>query len=164
MSARVLCLAVISATLLWPAAAAAFRNCQIENSDAYLASTRYVVGEIEFDAVTGEASGTKTIYNYSNRRQDAFQECHVTYELSGSYSAGSGMFVLDARRTNFSQECPRDMIAETYPADRTYALQIDFDHSGSAAVSLADNGELFAQGSWEAGRTVYKTAETCTVF
>ena len=148
----------------WSAAAAAFRNCDLENDHAYLATTHYMVGEIEFDAVTGTASGTKTIYNFSNQREDGFEECHVTYELTGSYTAGSGTLVLDARRTNFSPGCPRELIAGDYPADRTYALQVDFDDGGSAAVHAADNGDLLAQGSWGAGRAVYKTAETCTVF
>ncbi len=164
MAVRAKRVVVWLAAASWSTGATAFRNCNIENSHAYLASTRYLVGEVEFDPVTGLASGTQTIYNYSNQRDSGFQECHVTYELTGSYSPGSGTFVLDAHRTNFSQDCPRELIALSYPADRTYALQMEFGESGITDVHLADNGEVLARGSWEDGRTVYKTPETCTAF
>ena len=46
--------------------ASGFRNCGTEDSDAWSAATRYTVGELAFDDTTGLASGTETIYNYSN--------------------------------------------------------------------------------------------------
>ena len=164
MLQRLSCTALYLAAAIGPWPAAAFRNCDVENSYAYLASTQYTVEEIEFDPVTAWASGTRTIYNYSNRQDHSFEECHVTYELSGSYAAGSGTFVMEGRRTNYSRACPPEMITETYPPALAYALQVDFGGDGATVVNLADNGDTLARGSWEAGRTVYKTPETCTLF
>jgi hypothetical protein len=152
------------AAVTWSPAGAAFRNCEVENSHAWSASTRYMVGEIEFDPISGRASGTKTFYNYANHYENGADECHVTYELSGSYAPGSGTFVLEARRTNLSRTCPPGLVERDYPEDATYAFQMDFTPGGSAAINRADSGELLARGSWEDGRTVYKTGETCTVF
>ena len=78
--------------------------------------------------------------------------------------AGSGTFVLDAHRTNYSHGCPGQLIANAYPTDLTYSFQMDFRNSGASAVNRADNGDLLARGYWENGRTVYKTPETCTLF
>ena len=157
-------LAVLSAPVLWPGSAAAFRTCDVANSHAYAASTQYVVGEIVFDQMTGLASGTKTIYNYANQDADGFTECHVTYELSGSYTPGAETFVLDARRTNYSAACPPKLIDIDYPTDLTYSLQMEFGADGTSQVSIADSGEFLAHGSWEAGMTVYKTSESCAIF
>jgi len=155
---------MILVAVLWHGGALAFRSCDTENSQAFSAATQYTVGELVFDQLTGTASGTKTIYNFANHYGDGRAECHITYELSGSYGAGSGTFVLDAKRTNFSTGCPQELIANDYPPDRTYALQMNFSESGAADVNYADNGELLARGSWEHGRTVYKTGEACTIF
>jgi hypothetical protein len=157
-------LAALSVPLLWSGGAAAFRTCDVENSHAYAASTQYVVGEIAFDQMTGLASGTKTIYNYANQDAAGFTECHVTYELSGSYTPGAEMFVLDGRRTNYSAACPSKLVDLEYPTDLTYSLQMTFGANGTSTVSVADSGEFLASGSWEAGMTVYKTSESCTIF
>ncbi len=148
----------------WPVDASAFRTCDIDNSYAYSASTQYVVAEVVFDWQTGSASGTKTIYNYANHTGAGFGECHVTYELTGSYTHGSGTFVLDAHRTNASHTCSEGLLESDYPEDLTYSLQLVFGSDGEVVVNRADNGELFAEGSWEGGKTVYKTPERCTFF
>lgn len=142
----------------------AFRNCDMENSFAFSAATQYVVGEISFDGTTGLASGTETIYNHANRESEGFTVCHVTYEFSGVFEPVSGTFVLDGRRTNYSLTCPGELIAMTYPSERLYALYIEFDMDGSAAVHSAANGELLARGDWGDGATVYRTGEECTIF
>lgn len=164
MAVRTGVIVVWLAAASWSTGATAFRNCDLNYSDAWFASTRYTVDEIEFDPVTGTASGTRTIYNFANHYGDGVDACHVTYELSGSYGAASGTFVLDARRTNFSLACPPEIIARDYPVEATYALQMQFKTGGSATVNRADSGELVAAGTWEEGKTVFKTPETCTYF
>jgi hypothetical protein len=164
MAARMSLLLVLVVGFIGPERASAFRSCVAEHSDAYTASTRYVVGEIAFDPTTGTASGTETTYNHSNAAFPGFGECHVTYELSGSFESASGTLVLDARRTNHSAACPPDFIATGYPAERLYALLIKLGGDGSTLVHLADNGELIAQGEWSPGSTAYRTPETCTMF
>lgn len=149
---------------LWPQDVSAFRNCDVENSYAFSASTQYMVAEIVFDWHDGSASGTKTIYNYANDTGEGAGECHVTYELSGSYAPGSGTFVLDAHRTNASSACSLALLGSHYPEDRTYSFWMDFSGDGTVEVHHADNGDLFAEGSFEDGRTVYKTPERCRVF
>ncbi len=149
---------------LWPQDASAFRNCDIENSYAFSASTQYIVAEIVFDWHDGSASGTKTIYNYANGTREGDSECHVTYELTGSYSPGSGTFVLDAHRTNASSACSLELLGSDYPQDRTYSLQMAFDGDGTVEVHHADNGDLFAEGSFENGKAMYKTPERCSIF
>jgi hypothetical protein len=143
---------------------AAFRSCAQENSDAYTASTQYVVGEIAFDPDTGNASGTETTYNHSNTSTTEPGECHVTYELTGSFESASGTLVMDARRTNHSISCSPEIIEASYPPERLYALLIELGGDGRARVHLADNGELIAQGEWSSGSTAYRTRETCTIF
>lgn len=157
-------LAVLSVPVLWPGSAAAFRTCDVENSHAYAASTRYAVWELVFDQITALASGTTTIYNYANQDAVGFTECHVTYELSGSYTTGAETFVLDAKRTNYSAACPSRMIEIDYPTDLSYSLQMKFGANGESQVSIADSGEFLADGSWETGMTTYKTSESCTIF
>ena len=97
-------------SLSWSGGASAFRVCNIENSHAYSASTQYAVGEIAFDRATGMADGTETTYNYSNREDEGFTHCHVTYEFSGIFESASGTLVLDAQRTNHSDICPQDLL------------------------------------------------------
>lgn len=142
----------------------AFRSCQQPDSDAWAAATRYVVGEIDFDSETGRAAGTETTYNYANQYGEGVNECHVTYELSGSYVPGVEVFVLDATRTNYSPSCPPREFEIEYPPSRLYAMQMEFGDGGLAVVSSADSGEFLARGTWHEGRAMYKTDETCTIF
>jgi len=140
----------------------AFRACSTDAVDIYSATTRYVVGEITFDSATGQASGTETTYNYADPDFEGFHECHVTYELSGIIEPGSGTFVLDARRTNYSSACPAGLIDARYPGQQLYVFQMTFEMDGTSKVHIADNGEFFADGDWDAGRTFYRTGEKCT--
>lgn len=151
-------------TLLWSVGAAAFRTCDTDNSGAFAASTKYIVGELAFDETTGLATGTETTYNYANRDFEGFSVCHVTYELSGNYEPGSSTFFLDAIRTNFSPECPSDLIEFEYPDSLMYTLQMTLDDAGALEVHTADRADFFATGSWGDGRTSYKTDETCSMF
>jgi hypothetical protein len=154
----------LAASLCWSGSAVAFRSCAIPDSHAYRASTRYVVGEIAFDEQTGQAHGTETTYNYSNQADVGFSECHVTYELSGSYIPGQeGVFVLDATRTNYSDSCPSRLIESRYPQTQLYALQMEFGHDSRSTVSIAGSGEFLADGNWAVGRVLYKTEEECTI-
>jgi len=144
--------------------ASGFRNCEAENSDAWAASTRYTVGELTFDEVTGLASGTETVYNYSNTYETGAAECHVTYELTGNYVAGVDVFVLAARRSNFSDSCPTAVLRSDYPPDLLLSFQLAHRDDGSAVLNQADSGEYLAAASWEPGRAVYKTGEQCSIF
>lgn len=164
MAARTSLLSILVVLVCVPADVAAFRTCASENSEAYTASTQYVIGEIAFDSTTGLATGTETTYNHSNAGFQEFGECHVTYELTGSFESASGTLVLDARLTNHSATCPADFIAADYPDERLYALSIELAVDGSTQVHLADNGELLAQGEWSPGSTAYRTEETCSMF
>lgn len=164
MSRRGLFYVVLALNCSWAPGANGFRTCDQENSEAFSASTQYVVGEISFNRDTGIASGTETTYNYANRAFEGFSQCHVTYELSGSYESSTETFILDARRTAHSSTCPDFLIDLEYPSDQTYALQMTFDSGGASAVHRADSGEFLAYGSWEGGRTNYKTDEKCTIF
>ncbi|MCB1731016.1 MAG: hypothetical protein KDI21_11115 [Halieaceae bacterium] len=148
----------------WMSGASGFRSCDIADSYAWSASTHYTVGEIAFDAVTGTASGTETRYNFSNDASDGAGECHVTYELTGTYDVGVEVFTLDATRTNYSESCAPALLGVEYPQSRLYALQMAFGEDGTARVSSAASGEMLASGSWQAGRAVYKTPEECTLF
>jgi len=150
--------------LLWAGHASGFRNCETEDSYAWTAATRYLVGELDFDDVTGEASGTETIYNYSNAYPGAVGECHVTYELSGSYVAGVEVFTLSATRTNYSDTCPAELLRVEFPATLQHDFQVTYDALGSAVVNNADSGEVLAQAAWQPGRATYKTGEHCTIF
>lgn len=150
--------------LCWAGEALAFRNCGIDNSQAFAAATHYTVGELAFDDTTGQAGGTETTYNYSNRDFDGFSECHVTYELTGSYEPVSRTFLLDARRTNHSSACPARLIKLQYPDELVYALQVSVADDGKPVVLQADSGEHFASAIWSEGRTAYQTGEKCTVF
>ena len=155
---------LVAPALVLAAETHAFRSCGTDVGNAYSAATRYTVGEIDFDDTSGLAAGTETTYNYSNSAGDTATECHVTYELSGTYVPGVEVFVLDATRTNYSPSCPSRNLDMEYPPNRLYSLQLELNDGGRARVSLADNGEVFAQGSWGAGRAVYKTEEHCTYF
>lgn len=154
----------LSLALGWAQAASGFRTCDMPDSHAWSAATHYTVGEIAFDATTGTASGTETRYNYSNDTSQGGGECHVTYELTGTYDVGVEVFTLDATRTNYSESCAPALLGAEYPASRLYALQMAFSEDGTALVSSAASGEMLASGSWQAGRAVYKTAEDCTIF
>lgn len=154
-----LCLA-----LCWVPGAAGFRNCGAEYGNAWSAASHYTVGEIAFDGTTGTASGTETRYNYSNHDAGGTGECHVTYELTGTYDAVVEVFTFDATRTNYSASCPPALLGAEYPPSRLYALQMAFAEDGSAVVRSAASGETLASGSWGSGRAVYKTVEQCTIF
>lgn len=154
----------LSLALGWAPGASGFRGCDMADSYAWSASTHYTVGEIAFDAVTATASGTETRYNYSNDASDGSVECHVTYELTGTYDVGVEVFTLDATRTNYSESCAPALLGVEYPQSRLYALQMSFSEDGTAMISSAASGEMLASGSWQAGRAVYKTAEDCTIF
>ena len=142
----------------------AFRNCGAENSEAWSAATRYTVGELAFDDITGLASGTETIYNYSNTYDSHIGECHVTYELSGSYVPGVEVFVLNGTRSNYSDTCPPELLRIEYPADLLLSFQMQPAQDGSAVVSRADSGLHFAEGTWQPGKAVFKTGELCSIF
>jgi len=157
--------AVVFATgiaLSWASAASGFRNCDIEDSDAWSAVTSYTVGELSFDDTTGLASGTETIYNYSNT--DPVGECHVTYELTGNYVPGVDVFVLDATRSNFSQACPPEMLGIAFPATLLHTFRMEHGEDGTAELISGDSGDYLADGSWQAGSAVYKTGEKCSMF
>jgi len=150
--------------LIWASSASAFRTCETQDSDAWSASTRYTVGELSFDDATGSASGTETFYNYSNTYAAESGECHVTYELAGSYVAGVEVFVLNATRTNYSDSCPPALLRIEYPETLSHSFQMEYASVGSAVVNSADSGEQLAGGSWQPGRAVYKTGEKCSIF
>jgi len=164
MAARLYAYTALCLALCWASGAAGFRNCGVQYGDAWSADSHYTVGEIAFDGTTGTASGTETRYNYSNHSADGVGECHVTYELTGTYDAGVEVFTFDAIRTNHSASCPPFLLGVEYPPDRLYALQMAFAEDGSAEVRSADSGETVASGSWASGRAVYKTEEKCTIF
>lgn len=159
-----ICLLLGAAAFCWNTSASAFRNCDTQDSYAWSADSHYTVGEIAFDSTTGEASGTETRYNYSNHYPNDALECHVTYELIGTYNPGVEVFTLSATRTNYSDSCPPGLLKVEYPESRLYALQMKFTADGSAQVSRAESGELLATGSWESGRAMYKTGEQCSAF
>jgi hypothetical protein len=138
----------------------AFRACDNAYGDAFTAST-YTVGELEFDPVTGLATGTQTTYNHPLAEAAGFSECHVTYALSGSYTPVAGTFVLDGERSSYSADCPSHLIDADYPASRYIDLQMVFLEDGSSEVAAADSGELLARGSWRPGQTHFKTKESC---
>ncbi len=149
--------------LVWASGASGFRNCEIEDSDAWAAATRYTVGELSFDDVTGLASGTETLYNHSNAYATG-EECHVTYELDGSYVPGSEVFVLNATRSSYSESCPTQLLEVEYPATIQRNFQMTFSADGSARLNSADNGDFLADGSWQRGNAIYKTGERCSMF
>jgi hypothetical protein len=150
--------------LPWVNSATAFRVCDTDNSYAFSAATQYTVGEIAFDDITGLVSGTETTYNYTNQDYEGFIECHVTYEFSGIVEPGSGTFIIDAQRTNYSPACPGDLLDIKYPSQRRQVLQIKFEANGLSEVRSADSGELLTNGEWEVGRVAYSTPEKCTIF
>lgn len=163
MAVRKMKFLLFAVALLVVGHASAFRNCSIADSDAWSAETHYTVSELAFDDITGTASGTETIYNYSNAYPTG-GECHVTYELSGSYVPGVEVFVLNATRSNYSDTCPDSVLRIQYPATRLQTLQVDHGADGAAVVSSGDSGEFLADGSWQRGKAVYKTGEECSLF
>ena len=147
-----------------PLHAKAFRSCDVEYSEAYLATTQYTVTELSFDAASGVANGTETTYNHTNSAESQSTECHVTYELSGSIEPVSGVVVLNAYRSNHSVSCQQAVVEQAYPAERLYALVLELNDDGRAKVRLADNGELVASGDWAEGFTAFRTGEICSLF
>lgn len=141
-----------------------FRNCNTQDSHAWSAATRYTVAELDFDETTGSVTGTETIYNYSNAFSDGNSECHVTYELNGSYVPGVEVFIVDGRRTNYSDSCPGELLRVEFPAAVLHSMQMEYTEDGSAVVKTADSGEFLAYGSWEPGKATYKTGEQCAIF
>ncbi len=162
MALRTLALATCLASSALPALA--FRSCPIDPGDAFSARTQYTVGEIQFNAARGEASGTETTYNHSNALAGGFRECHVTYQFAGSYEAASGTLVLQAERTNYSGECPADLLALDYPPERLYARAVHLADNGDLTLRYADNGEWMASGDWRDDAAVYRTGERCLLF
>lgn len=150
--------------VIWAGEVSAFRNCAAEYSDAWSAATRYTVGELAFDDTTGLASGTETIYNYSNDYPSGAGECHVTYELSGNYVPGVEVFVLAATRSNYSDTCPSELLTVEYPAITLHTFQIEHAEDGTAVFNSGDNGAYLADGFWQPGKAVYKTGEQCSIF
>ncbi|MEP5569600.1 MAG: hypothetical protein ABJN62_17285 [Halioglobus sp.] len=144
--------------------ASAFRSCEVEHSEAYLATTEYKVTELSFDFSSGSANGTETTYTHSNNIDSESTECHVTYELSGSIEPVSGVVVLDAHRSNQSVSCRDDLVAQSYPQERLYSLVLEFNDGGRAQVRQADNGDLVATGDWAEGVTAFRTGEVCSLF
>jgi len=143
--------------------ASAFRNCDMQDSDAWSAATSYTVGELSFDDVTGLASGTETLYNHSNAYVTG-EECHVTYELDGNYVPGSEVFVLSATRSSYSESCPPELLEVQYPVTMLRNFQMAVSGEGSARLNSADNGDFLADGSWRPGSAIYKTGERCSMF
>jgi hypothetical protein len=143
---------------------AAFRSCELTDSEAYLAMTQYRVAELSFDLVSGQVSGTETTYNHANTRVHGSAECHVTYEFAGVIEPVSGVVLLNGQRTNHSVSCEPEVLVAAYPLQRTDNLLIEFADSGRVEVMLADSGERFASGEWTQGVAAYRTEEVCTIF
>ncbi len=146
-----------------PGAALAFRDCGVEDSGAWSALSRYVVGELGYDNDTGATSGTETHYNYSNLPPRGVVECHVTYELDGVFEAYNGAFMLEARRSNLSASCDPDFVAAEYPESMSYYLEVAVGEDGIAEMRRSDTGELYATGDWRSSGLAYKTDEQCSL-
>ena len=162
MHGRIRLTAASIALLAWPGTSAAFRNCPVEHSDAYRVESRYLVGELDYDAATRAAGGTETHYNFSNQHHSGVAECHVTYELSGTFAPESGLFLLEAARSSASHTCAPAFVEAEYPPYRSYALEVVFREDGGAELYRAEDGELLAIGDWRQGGLLsYKTPERC---
>jgi hypothetical protein len=138
----------------------AFRDCGVEDSGAWTALSRYVVGELGYDDATGAASGTETHYNYSNLTS-AGAECHVTYELDGVFEPFNRALVLEARRSNLSPDCDPEFVDAEYPEYLSYYLELALAEDGRAEIRHSDTGAVFASGDWGHGALAYKTEEQC---
>lgn len=145
----------------WCSAAHAYKNCGLSQDTWSFWDSSYFVGELEYDVESGGAMGTVTHYNFSKRGPGEIRECHVTYEFSGIYEPVSALFLLDADRTNRSQSCSGDFVDSRFPAYVSHTLQLHQDGNIGVELSLADSGEIFAQGNLGEGSLVYRTEETC---
>ncbi|WP_133125990.1 hypothetical protein [Pseudohalioglobus lutimaris] len=149
----------------WHSSAMAFRNCDPnQDSSVFRGSSRYFIGELEFNESTGQTIGTETHYNYSNLDGSGVSECHVTYDISGFYEAASALFLLDARRSSQSAGCEQAFIDANYPEFTSYTLQVSFKSGGNVEVLRADSGETVGVGTWYEGSVSYKTQETCELY
>jgi hypothetical protein len=154
--------ALLALTVGTPAGPAlAFRDCGVEDSGAWAALSRYVVGELGYDDATGATSGTETHYNFSNLEPRGVAECHVTYELDGVFESFNGAFMLEARRSNLSPNCDPGFIDTEYPEFLSYYLEVRFSADGRAEMRRSDTGEVYASGDWGHGALAYKTEERC---
>jgi len=152
---------IIAATLV-SLPALAFRNCDsLMDSGAFRGESRYLVGELAFDAASGSATGTETHYNYSNEDASGVRECHVTYDIDGIYQADAGLFLLEARLVNQSRSCDADYVVGNFPETRSYVLQALLQPNGQAELLRGDSGETLALGNWSDGSLSYKTREVC---
>ena len=154
----------ISLFIAGPESANAFRNCNVGDGTAWSATTEFRVGELVFNDATGSASGRETIYIFSNTYGEGLGECHVTYELSGSYVAGVDFFVLDGVRSSHSNACPRNILEAQYPLDLRFSIQMERQQDGSLVVNSASNESYIAHGNWKEGSAYYKTEERCKIF
>lgn len=149
----------------WHTTSMAFRNCDpSQDSYGFRGSSRYFIGELEFDKDSGLTLGTETHFNYTNLGSDGVVECHVTYEITGVYEAASALFLLDASRSGHSQGCESGFMESNFPESNTYTLQIVFKDNGSIEVRRADSGEAVGAGAWTEGSVSYKTEETCELY
>ncbi|KAA1189139.1 hypothetical protein F0M18_15800 [Pseudohalioglobus sediminis] len=157
--------ALIAASLGWHSTAQAFRNCDpSQDSTGFRGSSRYYIGELQFDAATGDTIGTETHYNYSNPGDDDIVECHVTYAITGVFDAAGQLFLLDAERSGFSRGCDSEFIAVNYPELTSYTLQVSRAEDDTVEVVRADSGEAVGEGNWHDGSVSYKTQETCELY
>ena len=144
------------------APAQAFRNCQIDgDSAAFRGSSRYLVGELTYEAASGAASGTETHYNYSNVGPAGLNECHVTYELSGIYDDAGALLLLDAELTNQSHGCDPDFVDAEFPDYRSYTITLRKSDEGITELLDAGSGIVLARGDPAEGTLLYRTDEAC---
>ncbi len=142
----------------------AFRNCQIEgDSNAFRGSSRYLVGELTYEAGTGSASGTETHYTYSNAGPAGLAECHVTYELTGIYDDAGALLLLDAERTNQSRDCDPGFVDTEFPSYRSYSMTLRQSGEGLTELVDASSGLVMASGDPSGGALLYRTAESCSL-
>ncbi len=73
------------------------------------------------------------------------------------------VFVLTARRSNYSDTCPDSLLRLEYPPYRYQNLQAELAPDGSAEVHNVENGDFPAFGIWQPGTVVYKTEEQCSI-
>lgn len=149
----------------WHTSAMAFRNCDPnQDSSVFRGSSSYFIGELEFNAVSGQTIGTETHYNYSNLDASGVRECHVTYEITGVYESASALFLLDAKRSGQSVACEQAFIDTRYPEFAAYTLQVSVGDDGSVEVLRADSGETVGVGAWHQDSVSYKTQEICELY
>lgn len=140
----------------------AFRNCQIDgDSAAFRGSSRYLVGELTYEASSGTASGTETHYNYTNAGPAGLNECHVTYELTGIYDDAGALLLLDAELTNQSHGCDPDFVDADFPDYRSYTITLRKSHDGITELLDSGSGSVLASGDPAEGTLLYRTDEAC---